>query len=59
MANSEGRQGGKNFNHKQLQRGWKPLFRTDRAGSTVCQHLNEPLECPVCRKVICQKAMKK
>ena len=49
MANSEGRKGGMNFNKRQLQKEWKPKDAQTKAGSTVCEHLNEPFECPICR----------
>ena len=50
MANSEGRPGGMNFHPKQLQKEWKPKDAQTKAGSTVCEHLNEPFECPICRR---------
>ena len=49
MANSEGRPGGMNFHPRQLQKEWKPKDAQTKAGSTVCEHLNEPFECPICR----------
>jgi hypothetical protein len=49
MANSEGRAGGMNFHPKQLQKEWKSKDAQTKAGSTVCEHLNEPFDCSICR----------